>query len=158
MLFQEDRHSEQQNEKKEASLITASKYADPKVLNVAIQRYLQNKKLIEGASEAFGVTPIFVWQPIPAYHYDQRYHLFSEGGYGKHSYSKYGYERMAELLQKTPLGENFLWFADIQQNKTVPLYVDKVHYSASFSKELAMEMASLIVNRSLVAETDSMLK
>ncbi len=158
MLFQEDQHNERQDEKTKADLNTTSKYADPKVLDVVIQRYLQNKKLIEAASESFGVIPIFVWQPVPTYHYDQHYHPFSEGGYGQHSYSQYGYERMAELLQETLLGDNFLWCADIQKNKTVPLYVDKVHYSDSFSKEFAIEIANLIINRSLVVETDQMAK
>jgi hypothetical protein len=157
-LFQEDLHSERQNEKKDVDLNTTRKYADPKTFDAVIQRYLQNKKLIEAASESFDVTPIFVWQPVPTYHYDQHYHLFSEGGYGKHSYSQYGYERIAELLQETPLGDNFLWCADIQKNKTVPLYIDTVHYSDSFSKELAIEIADLIINRSLIVGTDQMTK
>lgn len=150
-LLQEDQPNERENEKKEANLTITSKYADPKVLDAVIQRYLQNKKLIEAASESFGVTPLFVWQPIPTYHYDQD-HSFSKGGYGNHSYSRYGYERMAEVLQKTPLGHNFLWCADIQKNKAEPLYVDKVHYSASFSKEFAIEIANLIIDRSLIVE------
>ncbi len=153
-LIQEDQYSERRNDKMRADLNATSKYADPKVLDAVIQRYLLNKRLIEAASASFGVAPIFVWQPVPTYHCDQHHHPFSEGGYGNHSYSQYGYERMAELLKETPLGDNFLWCADIQKSKTVPLYVDKVHYSDSFSKELALEIANLMINRSLVVETD----
>jgi hypothetical protein len=65
---------------------------------------------------------------------------------------------MAELLQVTSLGDNFLWCADIQKSKTVPLYVDKMHYSASFSKEFAIEIANLVINRSLVVEAAPMAK
>jgi len=153
-LLQEDQHSVQLNEKMEANLSNNSKCADPKVLDEAIQRYLQNKKLIEAASKTFGVIPIFVWQPVPTYHYDQHYHLFSEGGYGKHSCSLYGYERMAELLENTPLGNNFLWLADIQKDEKEPLYVDKVHYSARFSKQIAIAIADLLFERSLVSRTE----
>lgn len=157
-LFQEGKNKKRRNENIRADLNATSKYADPKVLDAVIQRYLQNKKLIEAVSESFGVIPIFVWQPVPTYHYDQHYHPFSEGDYGNHNYSQYGYERMAKLLQETPLGDNFLWCADIQKDKTVPLYVDKVHYSESFSKELAIEIANLITNRSLIVVTDPMTK
>lgn len=105
--------------------------------------------MIEAVSIPFGVKPIFVWQPVPTYHYDQRYHPFSEKGFGQHSYSQYGYEYMAELTKKNPLGDNFLWCADIQKDKEKSLYVDMVHYSAGFSKEFAMVIANLLVARHL---------
>jgi hypothetical protein len=89
---------------------------------------------------------------VPTYHFDQKYHPFAKGGYGKHSYSQFGYERMAKLYRDDLLGENFLWCADMQKDKAETLYVDKVHYSAGFSEEFATEIASLMVDRSLVVE------
>ncbi|MDA1043822.1 MAG: SGNH/GDSL hydrolase family protein [Verrucomicrobia bacterium] len=147
-----DRFAERQVDKHTSSAGGESKNSNSEKLDGLIQRYLQNKKLIEAASESFGVTPIFVWQPIPAYHYDQQFHPFAKRGYGSHNVSKYGYERLAEILQEAPLGENFLWCADIQKGKTEPLYVDLVHYSARFSNALAVEIATLIKDRSLIAE------
>jgi hypothetical protein len=120
---------------------TEVNYNDPEVIDTVIKRYLANKKLIEGVAKDFGVKPLFVWQPVPTYHYDQQYHLFSAGGYGQHSYSQYGYEHMAELIAKSPLGGNFVWCADMQKDLKEALYIDKLHYSASFSKQIADAIA-----------------
>ena len=83
--------------------------------DIVIQRYLKNKKIIEAISKSFGVTPIFVWQPIPNYHYEQKYHPFAPDGYDEFDSAKYGYERFAELLQEEPQADNFLWCADLQK-------------------------------------------
>jgi hypothetical protein len=117
------------------------------VIDPVIKRYLSNKTLIEAASKPFAVQPVFLWQPVPTYHYDQRYHPFAEGGFGRHSYSQYGYERMAEYIEATPLGDNFLWGADIQEAEKQPLYVDKTHYSAGFSKRIAMVVGDVLIER-----------
>ena len=34
------------------------------------------------------------------------------------------------------------WCADLQANKQEPLYVDKVHYTASFAQEIAQSIAT----------------
>lgn len=122
-------------------------YDDPKVLDTVIDRYFKNKRLIESASNAFGIKTTFVWQPVPTYHYDQKYHLFTGGGYDQHSYSQHGYERMAEFISKNPQGDNFLWLADMQKNENKPLYVDKVHYSSVFSQKIAKSIADHLVKR-----------
>ncbi len=127
---------------------TAKNYADEQVITSVIERYLRNKELIEAISMAQGVIPIFVWQPVPTYKYDQRYHPFSKFGYGQHTYSQYGYAVMAKVHRKKPLGRNFLWCANIQEDKNEPLYIDKVHYSSKFSKEFAITIAELINERS----------
>src|SRR5215510_7855478 len=44
-----------------------------------VERYFRNKAMIEGTSAAFGVRPLFVWQPTPLYKYDLTYHLFKSG-------------------------------------------------------------------------------
>ena len=146
--FREERNSEKLSDKADAD-VNRKKFGDPKVIHLVIKRYLTNKRMIEAVSIPFGVKPIFVWQPVPTYHYDQRYYPFSEKGFGQHSYSQYGYEYMAELIEKNPLGDNFLWCADIQKDKEKSLYVDMVHYSAGFSKEFARVIADLLVERHL---------
>lgn len=146
--FREERNSEKLSDKADAD-VNRKKFGDPKVIRLVIKRYLTNKRMIEAVSIPFGVKPIFVWQPVPTYHYDQRYNPFSERGFEEHSYSQYGYEYMAELIEKNPLGDSFLWCADIQKDKKKSLYVDMVHYSAGFSKEFAMVIADFLVERHL---------
>jgi hypothetical protein len=122
-------------------------YKDPVVLDRVIRRYLANKKLTAAVADAFGVKTIFVWQPVPMYNYDQRYHMFSKGGYSQHTYAKYGYERMAKIMKGEPSRRDFLWSADIQNNLKEPLYVDNLHYSTSFSKQFATVIAESLIER-----------
>lgn len=125
-------------------------YNDTSLITKVINRYLENKKLIERVSGAYNVTPVFVWQPIPLYKYDLKYHLFAEGGFERHTYSKYGYPQMAKFNESGSVGENFLWCADIQEEIKEPLYLDKVHYTAKMSQKLAKTISDLLVKRNLL--------
>ncbi len=134
-----------------------SVFDDPRVLNNAIERYVSNKRMIEAVSAAYSVKPIFVWQPTPTYKYeDQKYHLFV-GPYEQLTYSKYGYPAMKAFVEKSPLGENFLWCADIQEGLSEPLYVDLVHYSAKFSQSVASCIAKQMIDRGLIVQSGNRL-
>jgi hypothetical protein len=106
---------------------------------------MHNKKLIEAVSITFDVETLFVWQPVPTYKLDQQQHLFASDDSGNHTYSKYGYIRMAEYIETNPQGKNFLWAADMHQGKKGPYYVDAVHYSAGFSKDIAATIGDMLV-------------
>src|SRR5208283_71881 len=54
----------------------AVNYDDPALLQGAVDRWLGNKRMIELIANGFGVRTIFVWQPVPVYKYDLRYHFF----------------------------------------------------------------------------------
>jgi len=123
-----------------AELVAAPpKYEDPAVLNTVVGRWLANKKMIESLAAAYGVRAIFVWQPMPLYKYDLRYHFFlhSDQAFGGFARAEYGYRLMAELHAQGKLGNDVLWLADMQENKRENLYVDSVHYTAAFSREIA---------------------
>jgi hypothetical protein len=126
-----------------------SLYDDRPVLEGVIRRYLNNKKMIEMISTAFNVEPVFVWQPVPTYGYDLRDYPFQKGGFGNHTYSRFGYPLMAQ--QKDRMGDNFLWCADVQQGMDSPLYVDKLHYSPVLSRAFAERIAALMVERGLIS-------
>ena len=122
-------------------------YNDSALINRVIDRYFKNKKLIEATASVYKIKPVFVWQPIPLYKYDLKYHLFVEGGFERHTYSKYGYPQMAKLNESGSLGNDFLWCADMQEGIEEPLYVDKVHYTAEMSQKLAQKIADLLVEK-----------
>lgn len=124
-------------------------FSDPDALKKRIERYLANKKLIEAVAGAYHVEPVFVWQPVPTFKYDQKSHLFAPSDYGKNKYSLHGYKAMQELVARTPLGANFLWCADIQEGVNEALYVDAVHYTASFSETVASCISGLLDDRHL---------
>ena len=101
--------------------------------------------LIQADAEAFHTQPIFVWQPVPTYKYDEQQHLFRAGGYGQHHSSGLGYATMAKRVQVHPLGDNFWWLADIQEKIEKPLYVDIVHYTGEFSGIIAENLADRLI-------------
>ena len=44
---------------------------------------------------------------------------------------------------------NFLWLADIQENRRVNLYVDTYHYNPEFSREIGGHIAAFIASHQL---------
>jgi hypothetical protein len=126
---------------------TATDYADRGVLEGVADRWLANKRMIEIIANGFGVRSIFVWQPVPTYKYDLRYHfvLHSDKGYiGLWPRGQYGYALMEDLRAQGKLGPDVLWLADIQQDKRQNLYVDAIHYNAAFSKEIAGQICGFL--------------
>jgi hypothetical protein len=121
-------------------------YRDPAVLNAVVERWLANKKMIESLAATYGVRAVFVWQPIPLYKYDLRYHFFlhSDQEFGGFARAEYGYPVVAALQAERRLGPDVLWLADMQQDKRENLYVDSVHYTAAFSKEIAGRICEFI--------------
>lgn len=119
-------------------------YDDPILLKAVVDRYTKNKKLIETVANSFKVKTIFVWQPVPTYKYDLKYHIFAGRGFGRFLFSKYGYVYMEDYVKKNEMGKNFLWLADIQQNVKKPLYVDIDHYSAELSEKIAKRLYNFL--------------
>ena len=121
------------------------KYNDPEKLNRVIGRYIANKKQIEAIANIYKIKTLFIWQPVPTYKYDLKYHIFSGMGFGRFIYSKYGYEQMRKFISKNNLGSDFLWLADIQEGVKKPLYVDIDHYTAEFSQEIASNIYNFLI-------------
>lgn len=127
---------------------SAPNYGDPAVLNAVVERWLANKRMIESVAAAYGVRAVFVWQPMPLYKYDLRYHFFlhSDKAFGGFVRAEYGYPLMAQMHERGKLGTDVLWLADMQENARENLYVDSVHYTAAFSKEIAGRICEFIQN------------
>jgi hypothetical protein len=124
------------------------RYEDEAVLTSVIERpfatSVWRKPLPVSSAREFGVQPVFVWQPAPTYR-------FAAGDFEEHDYSRYGYPLMARTLAERPPGANFFWCADMHENAKEGLYVDKVHYSAKFSRELASAICGLLIERRLLS-------
>jgi hypothetical protein len=114
-----------------------------------IERYVSNKRAIEALAAAYDVSVAFVWQPVPVYKYDLHHHVF-KGDFGGHAAAGHGYPRMARFVRQHPLGEDFLWCADIQEGLAELLYVDSVHYSPRLSARLAGCISALLAERGLL--------
>ena len=115
-----------------------------------VENYLQNMQIISAVSNSYDVLPLFVWQPVPTYKYDLEYHVFGDEGFGDHLASMSGYEYMSDVVLKNPPKGYFLWLADIQEGIQKQLYVDKVHYTAEFSRLVAKKIAVYIAEQGLM--------
>jgi hypothetical protein len=99
---------------------------------------------------------VFVWQPVPSFKYDLNYHFlyrdrpFAPGERVPYEDIGRSYVRMAEMRSALESRSNFLWLADIQANRCENLYVDRVHYSAKFSQEIADEILKFLRGRGLL--------
>ncbi|MCH7548193.1 MAG: hypothetical protein IH969_01425 [Candidatus Krumholzibacteriota bacterium] len=116
----------------------------------AVTHYLANQRMIEGAAEAYGISAVFVWEPIPMYKYDLSYHPFAEGGFPNNTYAQAGYENIARRIESGTEPANFIWCADMQETLREPLYIDKIHFSATMNRLLAQEIVSRMAERGLV--------
>jgi len=128
---------------------------DRALLEGVTNRWLANKRMIELMADSFGVRTIFVWQPVPMYKYDLRYHLFysSDKVFGSSNVrNRDGYPLMENLRAKGKLGPDVLWLADMQQDKRENLYVDAIHYNATFSKEIAAQICGFLTKHANVGE------
>ena len=113
--------------------------------------YLNNISLIALTCRHFDVEPLFVWQPVPGYKYDLRYHLFANPD--SHQDQREFYAWMAARLKAEPQGDRFLWCADIQEDATECLYLDSQHYTAAFASTFADTIVEMCRARGLFAET-----
>lgn len=125
---------------------------DDSTVESLIKQYLENKKIIESISNTYGVTPVFVWQPIAIYKYDLQYHLFADDTFEKQlAIADKGYHRMETIIKKEAMGNSFLWCADIQENMKKPLYIDRVHYTPEMNEYLAEMIFALIEEQQITS-------
>ncbi len=119
----------------------------PRIVN----RYFQNKRMVEVLSEGYGISVVFVWQPTPVYKYDLDHHLFNHLRFGSNYHGTFGYELIKQRAESEEGHSNFLWLADIQQDLKEPLYVDNIHYSSKLSQIIANEMAQRLIAQGFLA-------
>jgi hypothetical protein len=112
---------------------------DERVVASILERYRANKRLIELTASGFGVRPLFVFQPVPTYHFSGPLHPLAAAGLAAHERSRRGYPAVASV--RGTLGSDFLWLGDMQEGMTGTLYVDAVHYSGPMGAAIARKIA-----------------
>jgi hypothetical protein len=127
--------------------------ADEPLADRLIARYLDNKKMIEAVAAAYGVRPVFVWQPISVYGFDWKRHHNPDSR--PQLLPRMGTERMAARLATHPLGPEFIWAADIQAQVPDPLYVDGIHYAPNLCRAVAQLVAREMEARGLWPDVPS---
>src|ERR1043166_6975016 len=60
------------------------------------------------------------------------------------------YPLMSKFVGQHPLGDGFLWAADMQEDLAEPLYVDSLHYSGRMSELFARSIVNAMSERDLL--------
>jgi len=123
--------------------------ADRRAADRVIDRYLDNKAIIETIAASRNIPVAFVWQPVPTYRYDLQHHVWQDH-FGRHELSRVGYPRMRERVAALPAAGKLLWCADLQEDAKELLYVDLVHYSPRFSAQIAQCIADRLAASGLL--------
>jgi lysophospholipase L1-like esterase len=124
---------------------------EDELLRDVVKRYRINKEIVESICRGFNISPVFVWQPVPLYGYDQKYNIFARFGYDKFSpHVAQGYKLAAKVVKSEPMGDNFVWLADMQEGLKEPIYVDAFHYSAKMCQRIAQAIGTAIIERGLL--------
>ena len=112
-----------------------------------IGRWRENKRVIESIAKARGIRTLFVWQPMPAYGYDGRFHILGTTPPGLRRQAA-SYEALDRIRAQPDVAQNLLWLADMQRAHKKNLYVDDVHYTEAFSDEVADRIAKALASES----------
>ncbi len=127
--------------------------APPGTSEFVLERWQKNKRFIEAVATAYKTHVLFVWQPVPLYKYDLKYHYFSGGktdGMQKIQPTSAVYPKFDEIYRHGALGDDVLDLADIQEGRKENLYVDFVHYTAPFSKDIAARICDSMKKRGIL--------
>ncbi|HLH11507.1 MAG TPA: SGNH/GDSL hydrolase family protein [Methylovirgula sp.] len=117
-----------------------------------VQRLLRNEGMTENLGKTFGVKVLNVLQPVPTFGYDLRYLNIFSGDIGQFAPFRLTAAGYKILEQAGPTGRGeALWLGDMQRARMQNLYVDDVHYTEAFSREIAERIFKETIARNLFA-------
>lgn len=106
-----------------------------------VHRWQSNRQLIRDIASSRDIPTLFVWQPVPGVGNSGRSPIPDAAPIPHADSLQRGYE----LLGAQDLDADTLWLADLPAEETATAYVDRVHYSAAFSSDIAREIAGRLV-------------
>lgn len=118
-------------------------------VDAIVDRCLNNHRQIIAVSHAHGITPTIVIQPHPTYKYDIACHkaLIPGLGFMGNERAGDGYPALLEAVHHAEFyGNSLLDLSGVQEGRKENLYMDEVHYTADFSRELARMVADALIS------------
>jgi hypothetical protein len=112
-----------------------------------LERWLRNKRLIEAVAGELATATLFVWQPVPFWEMPAGRGAPEAASDALAEGLVLGYARLDALRHAGDprlVAPSFLWLADAPSAGLDPLYVDRVHYSAAFTRQLADRLAPVV--------------
>jgi len=118
-----------------------------------IGRYDKNRALTNDLAKCFGTKVLFVWQPVPMYDYDVKYHfLYKDAVQDARAFRLRAplvqavYPRIEAMYRQGSMGRNFLWLGNVQRGLRENLYVDSVHYNPALSALIARNIYDYLID------------
>lgn len=128
---------------------STSRHVDEAQANRLCSRYLTNREIIRGIVGRFGINTLFVWQPVRGVKVNGEGRITGLGEVAAHPFVVTGYACMEKLSPPAALAD-FLQLNGLEAKKSVPAYVDGVHYSESYSRDMAQAIATALNERGFI--------
>ncbi len=127
---------------KDDSALKAIGPEDEKNTAYVISRYQQNMKVIRALCAAYGVRPLFVWQPVPFFKYDTS--LLKTLRYDAHWLKAFRSVYSALEHYSQP---DFLFLGNMIAGASEKMFVDNVHYNERLSERIAARISERLIQR-----------
>jgi len=107
-----------------------------------LDRYTQNARMLQAIAREYGITPLFVGQPVPFLDYPINENTYPFGSnLAGHELCVWGYSQFKQRAADGDFGPSFVWLGDLFAAVDTPMYVDTVHYSFTGSALLGEAIA-----------------
>jgi len=128
----------------QAGLPAQPQAADDDFSMMVVQRWLTQRDEIRDLGQSHDVDVLFVRQPVPGFAYDLDYHPFAIDRQNSLFTRAAQAYPLWETLVTPQAGFNYLDLAYIAQDRQEALYIDAIHYSGAFMRDIAEEIAAKI--------------
>lgn len=116
-----------------------------------IERYRQNIRLTEGIAQAYGVSPIFIGQPVPFLDFPMQPSTYPfQTTFAEHKLAGWGYDRFKQAGREGQFGERFVWCGNAFVRAETIMYADSIHYSPAGAEMLAKCIADRVMEAGLL--------
>jgi len=125
---------------------------DEPTLRGIIERWDENRALIEATAQDAGVALLFVKQPTPFYAHDLELNYFYDSieDFGDRERIHWGYQLWDGADEAEGEGENVLNLIHLGEEVDEPIYLDGTHYTIDFMDEIAAVLRDELLRRGVV--------
>jgi hypothetical protein len=117
-----------------------------------IDRLFANLRIENALSREFGFQVLNVIQPVPTFNYNPKLPAGGEkvARVRRGLFTGLGYPKLKERISRLSVHSQLLWLGDMQVGRSEALYVDAVHYTPGFSRDIAKEIATHLLKNQLI--------
>jgi hypothetical protein len=120
-------------------------------VDMVVERMSRNFRMIEAVAHEYGVSTVFIGQPIPFLDYPRNAETYPFiHPFAGHDLSEWGYGFLKNAALKGFFGPRFVWCGDVFSQAHDPMYADSIHYSYEGVKILAQAIVERASSKGLL--------